>query len=549
MDKIRYFLIAFFCAGFTFVNGQIAPETYWVQFADKNNTPYSLDKPEEFLSQRAISRRQRQGIKLEEEDLPVNPEYVDSLKKMGLSVHNVSKWFNGAVVKTTDTLLLDTLHNLTFVRSPIQYGNKITGLKNVSDKFHRFEEPATEYAKSENQVKMLNGHALHTENFRGKGMLIAVQDAGFRDVPVLECFEHLWDNDQIVDWRDFVKDTNDIFDAHSHGTLVFSIIAGIIPGEIYGVATEADFVLVRTEAGGSEYLVEEYNWVSGAEYCDSMGVDVMNSSLGYAEFDDFNQNHTYSEMDGKTTPISRGALIAAKKGMLVVTSAGNSGDDLWLHITAPADADSILTIGAVAPDKSIAGFSSRGPSSDGRVKPDVSAQGVSTVGQTRNGSLSNCNGTSCSSPLIAGMSACLWQSNPMATAQEIREAIIKASDRYMWPDSLYGYGIPDFILAKRILELKTLEDSSVATMILTPNPVREYALLSSVLPWLSKNVEGEINIYDLNGRMISGSVRNFEPGVNVHALHDISKLEPGSYFIRTAIDGRFYKLPFIKLRP
>ncbi len=532
------------------IKSQIAPNTYWIQFTDKENSTYSIDRPWEFLSERSIQRRYMQGISITEEDLPVNETYVDSLKSLGLTIHNVSKWFNGVVVVTTDTKLLDTIDHISFVQNKVDYLPSQQVIKSSIEKFPSLPETSLDYGYSENQIKMLNGQSLHSLNFDGRGMLIAVLDAGFTNTKKIESLQHLWKENKIIAWRDFVHDSNDMFNIHSHGTVVLSIIAGVIPKNLYGSAPGADFVLLRTENGASEYLVEEYNWISGAEFADSIGVNIINSSLGYSVFNDPRQNHTYANMDGKTTPISIAAKITASKGILVVTSAGNEGNDYdpWQYITAPADADSILAIGAVSKDRIIADFSSKGPSYDGRLKPDVTAQGVRTYGQISVGNLTTCDGTSCSSPVMAGMAACLWQSRPDATAQQIRQAIIEAGDRYQWPDTIYGNGIPDMLLAQNILDSIAPPSNDLSKIILSPNPIQDHAFLSATFPWLESTELGEINFYDINGRLIMRTYKYFNKGITIHPLEETLELEDGYYMIRIAIQKRYYKVPFLKLQ-
>lgn len=527
-------------------SSQVGPNMYWVQFTDKTNTPFSVDNPEEFLSERAINRRMAQNINITVDDLPVDPVYVDSLKSMGLIIHNTSKWLNGAVVISYDEDLIDTLHNISFISGPVRQQNNSVAARKI-DKYCPDLKNDENYGLSKVQIEMLHGNHLHNAGFRGEGKLIAVLDAGFDNAKEIESLEHLWANDKIIASRDFVKDNQDIFSAHKHGTLVLSIIAGIIPGNIYGSAPDASFILVRTENGSSEYLVEEYNWVSGSEYADSLGVDVINSSLGYYKFDDPTQDHHYSDMNGTTTPVSRGAAMAARKGILVTNSAGNEGDDDWFRIIAPADADSILAIGAVDTFGIIAGFSSRGPSADGRVKPDVTAVGKGTFGQYQEGNIFSCNGTSCSAPIIAGLAACLWQSVPDANAMQIRNAIIKSSNRFEYPDSAYGYGIPDFILARIFLDSENNPQNDLTDIKLFPNPVTDLTYLSLELPWLTSAKNGVIELYDLNGSKISSMEKTFGPGENIIPLTYPPLLEKGYYFLQLTIDGRNYSVSFIKL--
>ncbi|MBN1597023.1 MAG: S8 family peptidase [Bacteroidales bacterium] len=526
---------------------QIAPDTYWVQFTDKNNSEYSLSSPEDFLSDKAIERRLKQGISFDFTDIPVNRFYIDSLKKLGLHIQNVSKWLNGVVIITTDTNLLDTLHRISFIADPVYTPAKESKtIAPPKEKFAPAFKDANDYYFTSTQIGMLNGDYLHTSGYRGEGITIAVLDAGFINAQSIESLDSLWEENRIIGIKDFVKDSIDMFLAHSHGTLVLSILAGIVPGNFEGSAPKANYVLVRTENGNREYIDEEYNWVCGAEYADSMGVDVINSSLGYSEFQDDSQNHTYADMNGRTTVVSYGALMAARKGMLVHCSAGNSGDDPWGYIIAPADADSIIAVGACDSLKIIANFSSRGNSSDNRVKPDITAMGSGTSAQIIPGYFRTCNGTSCSSPVVTGLSACLWQANRDFSAQDIRLAIIESADRYNEPDTIYGYGIPDYLLADKTLKTKAEKNPKLTEIKISPNPVIDIPYFELNLPWLSTTKTGYVEIYNLSGNLVYYLTKEFNLGKNIFAVQYISQLEKGFYFSRILIDGRVYHVSFLK---
>jgi subtilisin family serine protease len=529
--------------------GQIAPDTYWIQFKDKNHSAFSLDQPQEFLSDKAIARRINQNIPYDSSDLPVSRYYVDSLLKLGLDIRNISKWFNGVVVQSVDYGLLDTIHHISFIANSVREKSMHPGYYTEINKFDTaYTNKSISYGYSEAQIKMIKGDALHSSGYTGKDIIIGVLDAGFSRVDNIESLEHLWTENRILAWKDFVKDGKPFFLSHSHGTKVLSIMAGIIPDNIFGSAPHANYVLLRTENGASEYLVEEYNWACGAEFADSIGVDVINSSLGYSVFNDTSQNHTYEDMDGRTTVVSRAALMAARKGILISCSAGNSGGDInWGYITAPGDADSILTVGAVDTNLAIAYFSGRGPSSDRRVKPDVCAMGVNTISQSNSGTIQTCTGTSCSSPVIAGLSACLWQANPNATAQEIKNAIQISSHLYSNPDTIFGYGIPDFQLANLILQQKNEYSSDLTKITIVPNPVTNYCYLVMDIPWLLEKSTATIGLYDLNGRVIYNYTKSFFPGSNINALNFPENLDKGNYILKISIKGRYYNTTFIKL--
>ena len=501
---------------------------YRIEFADKNNNPYSIEKPEEFLSQRAIQRRIRQNISVTESDLPVNPHYTDSLKSLGLRIINKSKWFNSVLIETGDTILLDSICKITFIDS-ITLVKPSAQKKSLRNKFT--SELCVDLVKQtayNNQLTMLNGHILHEYGFKGEGMQIAVIDAGFTDADILPAFDSLWINNQILGQRDFVDSDNWVLDAHTHGMVILSILGGNIPNELTGSAPKANYWLLRSEDTGSEYRVEEENWVSAAEFADSAGVDIINTSLGYSTFDDTLQNYTYKEMDGRTTRISKGAVMAASKGILVVVSAGNEGNKLWKYITSPADADSILAIGAVDEYGELASFSSVGPSYDGRIKPDIAAQGLGTVAQGLGG-LIGCNGTSCSAPVISGLAACLWQANNQLSNIEIIEMIKQSSSQYQNPDTLIGYGLPNFANALSQIGAD-LPYSSIRIKGIYPNPFLDKIslLFIQIAP---KDIF--IELYDIQGKMIKQKRYVNLPGGEFElTIDNLGGLSQGIYIIK-----------------
>jgi serine protease AprX len=409
---LLFIFIIIFVAG-TF--SQTYPNRYWIQFTDKNNNPYSLDRPEEFLSERAIHRRMKQNISLSINDLPITPAYIDSLEALGVSVYNMSKWFNAITTNIISLELLEKIYDFPFVVKPSgqEYQQITRGTKNnTAVVISELDSWETFYGYPESQIKIHNGHFLHQQGFTGRGIQIAIIDAGFLGVDVVPGFSHLWNEGRILGTRDFVDRNSNIYRKNVHGMHVLSIIAGFIPYQFVGTAPDASFWLLRSEDVDSEFLIEEDNWISAAEFADSVGADIISVSLGYSIFDDSTQNHTYEDMDGNSTRISIAADIAASKGILVVSSAGNQGNKPWRYITAPADADSVLAIGAVDTLGNIASFSSVGPSFDGGIKPNVCAIGQGTYILRQNGLIGSGGGTSLSAPVISGLAACLWQANP-----------------------------------------------------------------------------------------------------------------------------------------
>ncbi len=519
------------------VFGQVAPNKYRLVFTDKNNTPYSINSPDSFLSQRAIDRRTKQGISIVENDLPVDPAYVDSLKNLGLTVLNTSKWFNSATVYTTDTALIDTITNISFIasKSKILTKKHKQNIKYSENKLQSAKKTKAinsyyNYGYSANQINMLNGQELHNNGFRGQGMLIAVTDAGFFKVDSLPAFDSLWTYNKIIAVKDFVNNNSNIFAQSSHGMQVLSLIASNIDGTLIGSAPMAEYMLLRTEDTGSEYNIEEDNWVAAAEYADSMGVDIINISLGYETFDDPAQNYTYNDMDGNTALITRGADIAASKGILVVVSAGNSGDTPWHYIGAPADADSVLTVGSVGPYETYSSFSSTGPSADNRVKPNISAQGGQVAIQNTSGGVSLGYGTSFSAPIITGLAACLWQANPNLTNMQIIDFIEKSADQYNNPDSLKGYGIPDFALANLLIQNVENEGFSISSYCrFYPNPFNDEICIE----FLSADSQVvAIEIFDLLGKIIFNETFKTHTTYNKIIINNLANIDNGTYIIK-----------------
>ncbi len=440
------------------VGAQTSPDTYWVQFTDKVNTPYSLDQPEEYLSERAILRRLTQGIPMDELDLPIDPQYIGAVLSFGeVYLVNKSKWFNAITIRTADSGVLEIIQSLPFVadvRSVRSYTASVPDGRKFGHLGSGISKGGGTYGLSFGQIAMMNGHQIHELGARGEGILIGVLDSGFEGTDVLSAFDALRDRDGIVLTRDVLVNDGDVYSDHWHGRSVLSCMAGIVEGELIGTAPMADYALIRTENADWELIIEEDHWVTGAELCDSSGVDVINASLGYTLFDWPEQDHAYEDMDGQTTRVSIACGIAASKGMIPVISAGNSGTSEFHFLSAPSDAINILSVGAVDADGLPADFSSWGPSADGRVKPDVAAMGLGTYGLGEDGTeVVPINGTSFAAPLVAGLVGCLWQLHPERTAHDVMDAVRRSASTYALPQEQIGHGIPDFMQAHRFLEL------------------------------------------------------------------------------------------------
>lgn len=520
-----------------------------VFLSDKSNSPYSVGNPSAFLSPAAISRRNIQNIPITTQDLPVNPSYVSAIANTGATILNRSKWFNSVTVEVNDPTVLSTIQALPFVvgstavgRSSLTDGipsKKMDVEVNITPPVNQTPSriSAFNYGNSLNQVAMLRGDAMHAAGYTGQGIVIAVLDAGFSNANNIAPLDSLFANGRILSTWDFVDNEQDVFDDDAHGSMVLSVIGGNSPGEIIGTAPHASFLLLRSENAPAEAIIEEYNWASAAEFADSTGAHIINSSLGYTVFDNPAQNHTYANLDGNTTPISIAADIAASKGIVVCNSAGNEGNGSWFRISAPADADSILAVGAVDASGFNVGFSGKGPSADGRVKPDVAAQGFgTTVADPWNGTgVFGANGTSFSSPLVAGMVATLWQCSPNATSQAIINAIRQSGSISNNPDSLLGYGIPDFVVACMMLSglNPELADNN-GSLWIDGNPFQDYLTFSY---FTSVPEDGTIELHDISGRLIWSSKKSFVPLSSNKTNIETQGLSKGLYVVSISSDS------------
>ena len=523
---------------------QAQDSRFAVYFTDKDTAynSYTLEVPEAFLSEEALQRRALYDVKINLTDLPVSQRYTDSIKTHVHRIQNKSKWLNLLVVEAPDSLV-PVLEEKIFVESVRRIGpatgkKRKTALSSVQQA-HRSGKKHTStrmdssfYGYSWGQIEMLKGHRLHQGGFQGKGRTIAVLDAGFKNADQLPAFDSLWKNEQIVAVHDFEDHDGEVFDSHQHGTMVLSVMGANMPGAYRGTAPKANFMLLRTEVNQSEYISEEYNWLAAAEFADSAGAHIINSSLGYSTFDDATQDHSYQDMDGATTPVTRAAGLAASKGMLVVASAGNLGNDSWHYISAPADADSIITVGAIDEYGNHASFSSAGPTFDGRIKPEVVAQGVATAVQSPDSSLVPANGTSFSAPLISGLMACLWEKNPEYTPMQLREKLIHSASQPNNPDSLIGYGIPNFSMAGN-LGLKSIAHAAIRVY---PNPFKYHFYIR--IPEVSlKNKTLSIDVYDIMGRKHFSRhyTDTAHQTIKVDALHNSPS---GMYLVKVSLNQK-----------
>jgi subtilisin family serine protease len=538
---------------FQFSTAQNTSAKYWVQFKDKSGSPFSIADPTAYLSQKAIDRRNKHNIPINISDFPVNPAYVNEIKALGVPIFNQSKWYNAITISCSDIKKINAITELNYVKNVKKMEESST--KKVPSKFvsesntrnSYFDNIGSSlasgnlnYGPSFKQANQIGVDCLHNLGYQGQGMTIAVLDAGFLDVNVLPAFDSLRINNQLLGTRDFVTGDTMVFEDFPHGMNVLSCMVGNLPGKIIGTAPKSKYWLLRTEDAGSETLSEEINWLVGAEFADSVGVDIINSSLGYTTFDNPADSHTYSDMDGNTTIITKAADWAASKGILVVSSAGNFGGPPWYKISAPADADSILTVGAVDSSGVIASLSSRGPTFDGRIKPNTVARGLQAVIAANGGGITTSSGTSFSSPITAGAVACLWQANPTATNMELIYAIEQSSSQFSNPDSIKGYGIPNFCLANTILTGIDKHELNRDKLNVNPNPFNDNFVITF---YSSKSQTIDIELYDISGRLIfKRQEKAITNSFNTFTIFEVKEFPKGMYLLRlTTPEKKYFK--------
>lgn len=530
---------------------------YIVKFKDKNGTPFSTNEPSKFLSPRAIERRTKQNISIDETDLPVTPSYIDSVRQAGnVKILDQSKWLNQICIETSDSTALAKINGFSFVIKTLPLKRVALSERNQSDEQIRkdkFNEqlnhataplPVTDdhysYGYSFDQIHIHHGEYLHNKGFHGEGMLIAIIDAGFYHYQTLPAFDSVNLKNLVIETHDFVDNEESVNEDNEHGMMCFSIIAANMPGQFVGTSPDAHFLLYRSEDVSSESPVEEQYWVAAAERADSAGTDIITTSLGYNLFDNPVFNYTFQDMNGHTSIIAKAATMAARKGMIVLASAGNEGDNLWHFISTPADADSILTVGAVDALGNVASFSSYGPSSDGRVEPTSASVGYGTVVSSSTGGLLSGNGTSFATPNLAGLVTCLWQAFPEFTNMQIIEAVKKSSSIYHSPDNRIGYGIPDFDKAfndlsrQRILKNATtiLGNHSVK---IYPNPFKDQF---TVLIKPANTSIATFKLYDASGKFYFSKKVSLEKDVaQLINFDQIQPLQKGFYVLKFS-DGK-----------
>ncbi|MEY3186586.1 MAG: hypothetical protein RL675_410 [Bacteroidota bacterium] len=519
---------------------------YIVAFTDKNGTSHQLDNPSTYLSAKSIARRLKYKISYDSTDLPVSKIYLDSIIKTGkVTIINTSKWLNQVLIQTTDEVALAKINTFSFVRKRKAVGYRPNNIKsqdyieeitennalNVNMSSH---SSALNYGNSGKQIGLHSGEFLHNIGFKGKGISIAILDGGFFNYQSIKAFDSVRLSGNIKSTWDFIENNEMVNEDDPHGMYCFSILAGNLSGLHIGSAPESAYYLYRTEDVKTEFPVEEQYWAVAAERADSLGIDMISSSLGYTTFDDPSMNYNYGDMNGKNTSITKAAELAFKKGMIVMNSAGNSGTNSWKFIGAPADGEHVLAVGAVNATGQVAPFSSFGPSFDQRTKPDIASVGWGTSLISSNGSAATGNGTSFSNPNIAGLIACLWQAFPEMSNIDIITAVKKSGSQYLNPDTRIGFGIPDMKKAFTLLEIQRISKNNPglfnqSTLKAFPNPFLNKIKLIYKAP-----VSGtlDLRMLDITGKVIRKETKQIlKNEVYLFEWNNLEILQGGAYFI------------------
>jgi subtilisin family serine protease len=538
MSKSIYFLV--FLLSFGWTTKGLAQDRYAVFFKFKPQKEYSLGSPSKFLTEKAIQRRLREKFPLDSLDLPVTASYIQGISLLSQELLYVSKWLNAAIV-VTDAEGKKKMEGLPFVQKVdwiakgfiSRTGNRIsTEISSAQPKKWVLEESDRTAASYDFQNELLGIPAMHQAGFTGKGITVAVFDSGFPGLDKAIAFSHLFTNSQVLGQLNVVRPwIKDVFRDNEHGTQVASLILANQAGTLVAGAHQANVIFAITEDVATEYPIEEFNWVRAAEYVDSLGVDIINSSLGYLDFDEPSLTYTKSQLDGKTTYVTRGASLAAKRGILVVNSVGNYGSAGSSSLVAPADADGILAVGAVNSSSTVSAFSSRGPTADGRIKPELVAFGQSPVLIRGSGQVGAASGTSFSAPQIAALTAGLWQAKPEWTKDELLTNLLKSGSQYATPDQNLGYGIPNFRSAFYGTLLGLNEEVELSSNVY-PNPLRTESLGIR----FGKELRMTLQILDSSGRKVGERVGE-RSAVQDPYLFNLAELPSGIYFIQL-LDGK-----------
>lgn len=474
-----------------------------VFFNDKDTSLYDVNRPTVFLSPKAITRKNRQQIAITPLDFPVDVNYLNAINQLGYKVHNASKWFNCAIVLADTKNAIDTLQKIKGVKSVNYVGYGTTHLKPKSQvdlderiavleqkfdkKFEKNKRDSNVYGQGLKQAEINNINTLHNIGLAGKGVTIAVIDAGFLRANVHPVLKHAMS--KVITTYDFVDMEQNVFNDDEHGTAVWSCMAAMDTFNFIGTAPLANYVLLRSEEANTEFPVEEFYWTIAAEFADSIGADIINSSLGYNAFDDKTFNYKLTDLNGKTAWITKAANIATDKGLLLINSAGNEGNTLWRQVVFPADAPQVIAVGAVDDKMRHASFSSIGSNKNKLIKPTLMALGENATVASDLGTIYQSDGTSYASPILAGGIACLWPVFMHLETQQIHHILKLSANYYYHPNRYFGYGVPDLFLAHQfakkydkdtLLSVTILDDKNIHVGLgLSQKQKLKFALLNS----------------------------------------------------------------------
>jgi len=513
------------CAGFS----QAQVNRYIVFFKDKANSNYSTTQPIAYLSQAAIDRRTKNEVLITEQDLPVNGSYIDQVKQTGAQVVHKSKWFNAVLIQVDQSIIPSIEALAPVLKVELAAPGQLTGARSNTSYLSTRVNSSTSI-KTVAQLDMLELDSMHAMGLKGEGVKVAVFDSGFPGVNTVSGFAHLQDN--ILDSYNFVNNNSNVFVNDDHGTEVLSVMAGFIAGTFAGGAYNADYHLYITEDVPTEYRIEEYNWLFAAERADSVGVDVINASLGYNTFDNSLMNYTKAQLDGKTAVVTRAAQLAAEKGIVVVVSAGNEGGNSWQTITPPADAVDVIASGSVTSTGTRSPFSSIGPTADNRIKPDLCAMGSGTFVIRSTGNTGTASGTSVASPLLASLLTGLVQHYDTLTRAELIQLVKSTASLSASPNSQLGYGIPNFAKARAKMELITDLENPLGKVRFDvfPNPADSGFVYVQARDW-QPGSKVLIELVDMRGTSLQQST--FSPlQASDKAIIDLSSTPAGVFMIR-----------------
>lgn len=535
--------------GLLAMGSAVGQNRYAIHYKFKPQTTYSLDNPSEFLSPMAVERKSRFGVTLDSLDLPVSTKNIEKINPLIIDILYHSNWLNASIVianpEAIEQILdLDIIEDVVLAAPGFVENGRIstkTGEKGFSFNL-KSKKNKSEGAPFEFQNQLLGIPEMHEEGYRGKGVTVAVFDAGFPGVNTIPALSHIIEEGRLLGGKNFVHPWDeDIFKYNQHGSNVLSLIASNDPESLLAGAPESNYILCITEEVPTEFRIEEYNWVKAAEYSDSLGVDIINSSLGYWDFDDPEMDYIFEDMDGETALITKGANIASDKGILVVTSVGNYGSRGASSLTAPADAKGIIAVGSVNGDLERSAFSSQGPTADGRVKPELTTNGNQVWLIRSNGNLGRATGTSFSAPQIAALAAGLWQAKPDWNKEKMLNALLESADNFESPDNDFGYGIPNFTKAYlgEILNIP-LEEKEEDWKVF-PNPISGNSLFIN----FGNNQQGEFSLFDMQGKVLSQlKVKRNSP--KEPFLIDLPVLSNGMYIVEMQAGNQVRRTKLLK---